>query len=160
MTDTPPPNPFDFTYVAHRCPRRAEDHVPFSNYVDYDDWGRDNTCSYCGSLNPDVLMERAEIGDIEFGPTDKHYKVYVKNRGGAIFKHIYRDCPTIAVCKGPETCTHWVAEKRDETKFYFQHLSPDQQKRFIQLLNEHKLKIGMPGHFYVLPFFIGPKKEE
>ena len=44
------------------------------------------------------------------------------------------------------------------TKFYFQHLSEDQKKKFIELLNSKKLTLEYPGHFYNLPFFIsGPR---
>jgi len=39
------------------------------------------------------------------------------------------------------------------TKFYFQHLSEDQKNRFVELLNQKRLKLNVPGHFYVLPFF-------
>ncbi len=39
-------------------------------------------------------------------------------------------------------------------KFYFQHLSVDQQKEFIDLYNARKLKIAYPGHFYRMPFFM------
>lgn len=138
------------------CPRRVE--APFQltgiGPDGKDTLGKDDTCSYCGSLNPATFMARLEIGDIELGPTDKNYKVYVKNHGGATFKQTYRDCPTIDTCKGPGTCTHWVTREVEETKFYFQHLSVDQKKRFVELLNEKKLKIGMPGHFYTSPFFI------
>ncbi len=38
-------------------------------------------------------------------------------------------------------------------KFYFQHLSADQQNKFIELLNANRIKIGYPGYFYRLPFF-------
>lgn len=38
-------------------------------------------------------------------------------------------------------------------KFYFQHLSADQRKRFIELHNAGRLNMGPPGRFYVLPFF-------
>jgi hypothetical protein len=41
-------------------------------------------------------------------------------------------------------------------KFYFQHLDVEQRKKFVDLINEKKLKIGYPGHFYVLPFFAKP----
>lgn len=40
-----------------------------------------------------------------------------------------------------------------ENKFYFQHLSVEEQARFVTLLNERKVNVGYPGHFYVLPFF-------
>jgi len=64
----------------------------------------------------------------ELGPTDKNYKVYVKT------------------------------EDRPYGKFYFQHLDADGQRRFISLLNEGKLNIGYPGHFYTLPFFASVRK--
>lgn len=38
-------------------------------------------------------------------------------------------------------------------KFYYQHLSDEQRARFIELVNDGTMKIGYPGHFYVLPFF-------
>lgn len=88
-----------------------------------DHWRENNTCSYCGSANPDLFMYLIRNGIVELGPTDKNYKVYLKGEGVPI-------------------------------KFYFQHLSQEQQKEFVDMLNEKRLKIGYPGHFYVLPFFI------
>lgn len=41
-----------------------------------------------------------------------------------------------------------------EGKFYYQHLDEEQRKEFIDLLNQRKVNIGYPGHFYILPFFI------
>ena len=141
------------------CSRRTEDGMdnpngPFRNSgVNLDTYRDDNTCSYCGSFNPETFMQRLEAGDIELGPTDKSYKVYVRNVDGEMFKQSYRDCGD-AECKGPDECKHWTTRERNETKFYFQHLSTDQKKRFIELLNEKKIKIGVPHHFYVTPFFI------
>jgi len=43
-------------------------------------------------------------------------------------------------------------------KFYFQHLGDEQKKRFVELVNSKAMKIGYPGHFYVLPFFLGRVK--
>ena len=116
---------------SHYCPRRG-----FLASEDPDTWRADDTCSYCGSVKPDVLMARLELGDIELGPTDKSYKVYVRNLGGAPIG----------------------------MKAYLQHLSDDQKRRFVDLYNtpsdnvEDKpwMRIGYPGHFYVLPFFMGP----
>lgn len=99
-------------------------------------------------------MARLEAGDVELGPTDKSYKVYVRNKGGANFKQTSRNCPKDATCTGPADCTHWTTREMDQTKFYFQHLSSDQCRRFVELLNVLKLKFGYPGHFYVTPFFI------
>jgi len=38
------------------------------------------------------------------------------------------------------------------SKFYFQHLSKEDQIKFLQLYNDRKMKIA-GGGFYVLPFF-------
>lgn len=146
----------DSIYAAHpgratTCPRRRESFRPLVEGRDkYRD--SDACCTYCGSLDPDVLMARLEAGDVELGPTDKSYKVYVHNRGGEAFKQSFRgdNCP------GGEDPSKWVwtTRERQDSKFYFQHLSEPQMRRFIELLNENKLHIGMPGHFYVRPFFI------
>jgi hypothetical protein len=114
----------------------------------------DNSCSYCGSLNNDYFMERLEKGDVEVGPTDKSYKVYVRNSGGEPFKQSYRNCPPNSDCKGPEDCSHWVTRDVEETKFYFQHLTPLQMQRFVEMINAGMIAMGYPGHFYTLPFFV------
>lgn len=143
------------------CPRRAES---FREVKEGESDGfreDDDTCRYCGSLNPDTFMARLEAGDVELDPTDKSYKIYVRNRGGAPFKQTFRDCyeqPWTGKvkepkCTGPDDCTHWVTRDTNDTKFYFQHLSADQQRRFIELHNEKRLHIGYPGHFYSRPFF-------
>lgn len=111
------------------CPRREETPAHFNHASDPDDFRDDDTCSYCGSLNPDTLMARLEAGDVTVVPTDKSYKAYVRNAGGADFK-------------------------ASEQKFYFQHLSEAQKKRFVDLLNERKIALAYPHRFYVLPFFI------
>lgn len=112
-----------------QCPQRPTSDV-FVLLPEDDDQDR---CSYCGSLGPDVFMNRLRAGDIEVVPTDKNYKVYVKNNGGEELKSV---------------------------KFYFYHLSDEQKNEFIDLLNAKKLTIGSPGYFYALPFFIGTKKAE
>ena len=153
--------------TSFKCPRRSEapyDIHPRDN--DYDP--SDDTCNYCGSMNPDTFMERVEAGDVELGATDKNYKVYVRNSGGKPFGNTYRDCPKdkemvgasgnkymVSSCdRGPDECTHWVTRTTDSTKFYFQHLSVDQRKRFIELMNQDgKLKMKGGFRFYVMPFF-------
>ena len=137
-----------------KCPRRIEGAV-FKFNDQEDEWRKsDNTCNYCGSLNPDMVMARLENKDVEITPTDKNYKIYVGNKGGERFKQSFRDCPKDATCKGPDDCTHWVTKEHDYSKFYFQHLSVEQKKRFVELFNEKKLILRYPGHFYVLPFFM------
>lgn len=156
--------------TAFQCPRRSESHFgsspAFARDNDYDE--SDDTCNYCGSLNPDTFMSRLESGDVLLGSTDKNYKVYVKSEAGSPqFKQTYRDCPKdkemvgmygnkyfVSSCeKGPDHCTHRVTRDTDSTKFYFQHLSKEQKTRFIELLNEKRIKFQGGCGFYVLPFF-------
>lgn len=59
---------------------------------------------------------------------------------------------------GDQLYTRWVkiepAHGTVHHKFYYQHLSRMQRSEFVALLNEKKINIGYPGHFYSLPFFI------
>lgn len=113
------------------CPRGHGPNSPFKAPFNGEaSWREDNCCSYCGSLNPEEFMRRLEAGDVSLVPTDKSYKVYVDGPG------------------------------LNHQKFYFQHLSPEQQTRFIELYNAHKLRLGVPGYFYQLPYFcsrVAPK---
>jgi hypothetical protein len=107
-----------------RCPRRDEG--PFAiDSSELDDWRPNGTCSYCGSAEPGWLMGKLEVAAVELGPTDKSYKVYLKS----------------------------LTPDPAPNKFYFQHLSPEQQARFIRMMNDHTLILGHPGHFYVCPYF-------
>lgn len=117
---------------AFTCPRRVEDGRASDNspfHLDgpmKDVWhqrGGHRACSYCGSMNADEFMARLEAGDVRLTPTDKRYKVYVEGAG------------------------------LNGAKFYFQHMSREQQDRFIALYNEKRMRLAYPGHFYVLPFF-------
>jgi hypothetical protein len=118
-----------------------------------DHWLPDDSCSYCGSLNEAILMARLDAGDVELIPSDKSYKTYVRNVGGAGFRQSYRDCPRDSEDHGPDACSHWVTRETSETKFYFQHLSREQKIHFVELLNAKRIHLAYPGHFYVLPFF-------
>lgn len=40
-------------------------------------------------------------------------------------------------------------------KFYYQHLSTEQKKEFVDLYNAKTLHIGWPGFFTVYPYFMG-----
>jgi hypothetical protein len=105
---------------THECPRSREDGRPTSPA-----WRDDETCSYCGSLNPDVFMKQIEDGTIELGTTTKNYKVYIH-----------------------------ADQQEGMSKFYFQHLSEDQKKRFVELLGERAIKFHHGYEFTVLPFFV------
>lgn len=118
------------------CPRREESPLTSSATKGPDRYGKGHGlvgqplgCSYCGSMPPDDFMAAVRDG-AELGPTDKTYKVYLR-RGG---RHRHDGI---------------------EAKFYFQHLSEEQRQEFFELLRDGRLTIGYPGHFYVLPFFIG-----
>lgn len=89
-----------------------------------DSWRDNNTCSYCGSYDPSLLLKDIEEKGITLTPTDKNYKVYVEGL------------------------------PRGFTKFYFQHFDGEQKQRFVDLLNQGKVKLGYPGYFYVRPYFI------
>jgi hypothetical protein len=103
-------------------------------------------------------MARLEAGDVILVPTDKNYKVYVKNDGGEPFKQTFRtDEPSKPgeIMKDPmdQSKWTWTTQETSQTKFYFQHLSEEQRKRFVELLNTKKIKLDYPGYFYRLPFF-------
>lgn len=136
-------------------------------------------CDFCGSLHPDKFMELVREGWI-VGPTDKNYKAYLarpftpeqvaerKERwltaehgiaqairrlgkeGGKSEEQIAADLEEQWALEGG------INEGAQETKFYFQHLSEDQRREFVELLNAGTMRIGYPGHFYVRPFFTRP----
>jgi hypothetical protein len=60
------------------------------------------------------------------GPTDKPYKAYLTAPAGS---------------------------GGGEGKFYYAHLSTQQQAEFIDLHNTDRITYGDPGYLYVLPFF-------
>lgn len=138
-----------------KCPRRDESWVG-DRFPGEDKFSEtDNSCTYCGSLNPDEFMARLEKGDVKLTPTDKGYKVYIENDGGAPFKQTYRtdNLPF----EGYDSKNHtWVTRDMTGHKFYFRHLSEQQMRRFIELYNEKKIKLEYPGRFYVRPFFMVP----
>lgn len=144
-------------------------------------WREDGTCSYCGSLSPEQFFAAIEAG-AELGPTDKNYKVYVHRAhplvgrpcidGGANFPQTgagwvqvsAETRPTLpaidpqgrpaSVLKDGEWVHVGACSATTHDKFYFQHLSEDERKRFVELMNAKTLSIGYPGHFYRLPFFV------
>ena len=112
------------------CPRNsyAYENSPFTFLKDHKThWRKDNTCSFCGSLNPDALFKAIEDG-ATIVPTDKTYKIYIR---GDAAPHVSGAC-----------------------KFYFQHFDMDDCKRFVELYNNKKITLGEPGYFYNLPYFM------
>jgi hypothetical protein len=164
------------------CPRGAEATMSVQlEHLKSSHWRDDGTCSYCGSISPATLFAAIEAG-FEVGPTDKNYKVYVDLPnphagepcidGGANFKPGYDDYVLVTEenksslpRRGMEarvgSYVHvGVESARLHAKFYFQHLDVEERKRFVELLNAKKIKIGYPGYFYQLPFFCVPLEKK
>ena len=126
---------------SQTCPRRMAEYGPWDRQEGLDRWEAGHgtvdqdqvglSCSFCGSLNPERFLELVRDGWV-VGPTDKTYKAYLES-------------PQTA--EGPG---------RVQAKFYFMHLSQEQQDQFIELHNSHQMVVGFPGHFYVPPFFTTP----
>ncbi len=138
-------------------------------------WREDGTCSYCGSLSPALFFEAIKNG-CELGPTDKDYKVYVdrpdpevgipwvygmanfEQTGPGWVQVTTENQDTLPKTGMPLTLGHWVqvepkqAIKHD--KFYFYHLNREERIQFVVLLNAGQVKVGVPGFFYQLPFFM------
>lgn len=68
------------------CRRRSENPIEPKYRDDLDWWREDNTCSYCGSLNPDEVIRLIEAGS-QVTPTDKNYKIYLGDRKKVYFQH-------------------------------------------------------------------------
>ena len=125
------------------CPRAMSEFVYFNK-------PQDDCCSQCGSLLPDLLMQRLEAGDVSLSPTDKDYKVYVINKSGKLFKICYRTDNSGTM---DQLLWTWETKEVKEIKFYFQHLSKQQQERFLELYNKRLVVLDYPGRFYKLPYF-------
>ena len=120
------------------CPRRMAEVGPWEHAEGLDSWetrgglvGQEDvgpSCSFCGSLHPDKFLELARQGWV-VGPTDKPYKAYLE-----------------APADGPGK----------QAKFYYPHLSQEQQDAFVELHNSRQMQVGYPGHFYVPPYFTAP----
>jgi hypothetical protein len=166
--------------TEHHCPRRAET-VHQSPGPDH--WtdraslagGIGPTCSYCGSLSPDVFMAKVRDGWI-VEPTDKSYKAYLDRpytaeelerikTNSAVWKAV-RDT-SLADGKTEQEAVeaadrHWEQHEAPEAKgstvakFYYQHLDAGQRSEFIALHNDGAMKLAYPGWFYVRPFFCRP----
>jgi len=109
--------------ATHSCGRRYDSFIANKQFPGPDTYRADGTCSYCGSVSGDWFMGRLEAGTISVTPTDKSYKVYISNHGDS--------------------------EPFTGIKFYFQHLTVEQQDRFIELVNAKKIHLKEPGYFYV-----------
>lgn len=169
----------------HTCPRRLEQYRA-AGEQNIDLWesrhglsGQDSaglSCSYCGSLHPDRFLELVRDG-WWVDPTDKAYKAYLarplsgeqvaaeKQRwlsgtlAATIRDAVGRDRAAVEAAIDAEWQEMPAAAGHGQVmaKFYYQHLSVAQQDEFIDLVNTKTMRIGIPGHFYVLPFFARPR---
>lgn len=149
-----------------------------------DTWLQERSCSYCGSMHQDEFMRLIENGECTLTPTDKSYKVYVETasanpdqleirgssngidppssgvEGNEWLRREFIDTTKVNTRGFTLDDNHWYLVQphgpRTDDKFYFQHLSVEQRKRFVELLNLRKLKYHYPGYFYVRPFFVVP----
>ncbi|MFI8535348.1 hypothetical protein ACIGMX_34525 [Streptomyces aquilus] len=136
------------------------------------------SCSFCGSLHPDRFLELVREGWI-VGPTDKSYKAYLDRPATEEDQRARKErwletAQGQAVRRAAEAegkTPEQVTEELDRAyraenpmaksagtraKFYYQHLTLEQQNEFIALYNERRMNVGYPGRLYVLPFFAGP----
>lgn len=118
-----------------RCPQRGpyvkDSPFQYDQKEVQDAWRQDGTCSYCGSVSGAAFMKFVQDGG-EVTPTDKNYKAYC---------HGIKPQPVGA------------------DKFYFHHLDEHQKHEFIAALNAKTMKVAFPGHFYNLPYFVGPAEK-
>lgn len=152
------------------CPRRAESYAIMARE---DTWkrghgliGQKRGCSYCGSMHPEDFLQAVRDGK-EVGPTDKSYKAYLHEpltekqkeatRLRAIANWVERGMTEAEAAALVEEDLHY-GSGADLGKFYYQHLSPEQQGEFVRLYNTKAMKVGYPGYFYVWPFFCTPTK--
>jgi hypothetical protein len=148
------------------CPRRMSNWGSWEREEGLDVWRQEKAsdtfggapdlevrhCSFCGSLHPDDFMRMITEGYVVV-PTDKSYKAYLQEPVTEERLEEYRTGPLRFL--GEE-----LAHGRDVGKFYYQHLSPEQQTRFIEMVNAKEIKFGYPGHLYVTPFFAKPRAPE
>ena len=140
--------------VSSVCPRQRDEAVLPVQREHRTHITIDGRCSYCGSLTEDLFLQAVRDG-CELGPTDKNYKVYVKRPNPRAGKSCVVGSRSWTDSTG-QRCQeniHGTEPATTHDKFYFQHLSQEGRDEFLRLLNECKVKIGMPGYFYVLPFF-------
>lgn len=139
---------------AFVCPRRHG--IPLiANYPKTDHWRSDDTCSYCGSLNPAVMMQHLRDKTAKLSVTTKNYKVYLQS-DKPLFKRTYRtDSKPFAGWDSPEH--NWVTEQTSHAKLYWEHFDRPQRIAFIDMLNNNE--IGFVGGFAFgsggpYPFFV------
>lgn len=64
------------------CPRRLYEFGPWDHEENKSEkWREDYTCSFCGGINPDKVIELIKKG-YRVSRTDKNYKIYIETPYG------------------------------------------------------------------------------
>jgi hypothetical protein len=149
---------------SQTCPRRMEEMGPWEREKGLDFWQLGTSfvkskndpdfysCSFCGSIHPDIFMAKVREGWF-VGPTDKNYKAYL---GKPLDEPVEMGDPQInqSLRDAGQGDQIMMLTDTDIGKFYYQHLSDEQRQEFVALVNDKTMKIGYPGHFYRLPYFM------
>lgn len=127
--------------VAHRCPRRGESPIPDA----YIEEGRDLAA-------PDYWRTIGGLNRCTYCGSLHPDEFMRRLRAGDEI--------------GPTDKSYKAYMAPDHAKFYFQHLSVEQRREFIDMLNVKNghadlapegtpaMRIGYPGHLYTEPFFV------
>jgi len=137
------------------------------------------SCTYCGSLHPDRFMELV-AAEWPVTPTDKGHKAYIgkpvtdkeKEAKRRQWRRDWRAAAFTACREDPSYKPSpeeveamldklWedhgklqiMAPAAMDFKFYFQHLSTEQQHEFVDRYNSGEMAVGYPGFFYTTPYF-------
>jgi hypothetical protein len=155
--------------------------------------GQVRGCTFCGSMEPGDFLEAVKDG-AEIGPTDKSYKLYVQQPNPDPDRlhpmsgsHSASPHSTLTELRWEDMTEEQAAEARRvfgggddgphyewigfgtrphiDSKFYTQHLSPEQGREFYELWQTGRVRWGYPGGPYrplYLPGLVdaAPKEEE
>jgi len=98
------------------CPRRTNEFGPWEHKELLDRWRTEDLgphkvrkCSFCGGLHPEDALMLFKLPGIEIIPTDKSYKLYIRDPLGR------------------------------QAKIYNQHFSPEQAKTWNEIRREFHL---------------------
>lgn len=153
------------------CPRRILEFGPWGHEATLTDSWRNGgpsfanaamfpTCSHCGSLHPDVFMDRVREGWI-VGGTDKSYKWYLDRPYSAEeVEHIKAGHPAVQAIReshgNAAAEEYWQSNLADGAyagtavaKFYTAHLSRAQCEEFLAMWEARALRHTM----YRQPWF-------
>lgn len=112
----------------HHCPDAA---LPFTGRAV---WKRSHACSHCGSLHPEILLERLKAGTATLERTDKGYKFYVAAKPGSEpFTQTYR---AEGSPQGSDpSLWEWTTRPVQSVKFYRWHLSHEQAAELFSIIH-------------------------